>query len=118
MTSGPESFYRYRKLDLKRAFRKNMTPAEEVLWNALRGRRLHGTKWRRQADIDRFIADFLCPKYRLIVEVDGGIHEQQQEYDLLRTKIIADHDYQILRFKNDEVLHQLQSVLRKISEYL
>ncbi len=95
-----------------------MTPAEEILWNELRNRTLHGMKWRRQANIDAFIADFLCPEHMLILEVDGGIHETQQEYDALRSEIIAVHGYRVLRFKNEEIMNELPSVLQRIADYV
>lgn len=103
------------KLKFKRELRKNLTPAERVLWQELRGRKLVGTKWKRQDNVDRFIADFLCKEHRLIVEVDGGIHETQQEYDHLRTEIINVHGYRVIRFKNEEILEGLHNVLRIIT---
>ncbi len=109
------SRYDFRKLQLKRELRKNQTPAERVLWEALRNRKLNGMKWRRQANIDIFIADFLCPEHRLIIEVDGGIHDDQQERDSLRTEVIGDHDYTVIRFKNEEILHRLPDVLQRIT---
>jgi very-short-patch-repair endonuclease len=110
-----ESAYRLRKLIFKRFLRKNMTEAEEVLWEALRKRKLSNTKWRRQASIDVFITDFLCPEHRLVVEVDGGIHETQKDYDTLRSSVIADHGYRVIRFRNEEILETLPRVLRDIS---
>lgn len=109
-----KSRYDYRKLQLKRILRKQQTPAEAKLWEALRDRKLNGMKWRRQANIDIFIADFLCVEYRLIVEVDGGIHADQQERDCVRTEVIGDHDYKVIRFKNEEILQGLPDVLQRI----
>ncbi len=109
------SRYDFRKLQLKRELRKNQTPAERVLWEALRNRELNGMKWRRQANIDIFIADFLCTEHRLIIEVDGEIHDAQQENDRLRTQVIGDHDYRVIRFKNEEILQKLPDVLQRIT---
>lgn len=103
------------ELQFKRALRKNLTPAEQILWEELRGRKLLNTKWRRQENIGQFIADFLCKEYKLIVEVDGGIHELQHEYDQLRTTIINAHEYRVIRFKNEEILSDISGVLQKIS---
>lgn len=111
-----ESLHRFRKLSFKRQLRHAMTPAEQVLWGALRNRKLEATKWRRQANIDVFIADFLCPEHRLIVEIDGGIHESQQEYDCLRTEVIASRGYRVIRFSNTDVLESLPMVLKQIVE--
>lgn len=111
-----ESLHRLKKLKFKRELRKNMTPAECVLWQKLRNRKLKGTKWKRQEDIGHFIADFLCHQYRLIIEVDGGIHDTQHEHDRLRTEGIMDHGYRILRFKNQEVMEDLPSVLQRIAQ--
>lgn len=110
-----KSRYDFRKLELKRMLRKQQTPAEAKLWEALRNRKLNGMKWRRQANIDLYIADFLCVEPRIIIEVDGGIHDQQQQNDRLRTEIIGDHDYKVIRFKNEEVPQELPRVLRYIT---
>ncbi len=64
---------------------------------------------------DLYIADFLCVGHRMIIEVDGGVHDERQEYDRLRTKSIGDHDYRVMRFKNEEVLQELPRVLRYIT---
>ncbi len=72
-------------------------------------------KWRRQANINIFIADFLCVEHRLIIEVDGGIHDDKQERDSLRTEVIGDHDYKVIRFKNEEILQRLPDVLQRIT---
>ncbi len=111
-----ESLQRLDKLKFKRALRQNMTPAEKILWQELRGRKLSGTKWKRQESIDQFIADFLCKEHRLIVEVDGGIHETQRDYDRFRTEVIRDYGYSVLRFTNEEVFQNLPNVLSRISE--
>jgi very-short-patch-repair endonuclease len=62
-----------------RELRQELTPAEKVLWQALRDKQLAGFKFRRQHPIDRFIADFYCAACKLIVELDGGIHDEQQD---------------------------------------
>lgn len=114
----PTPLHDLHKLQFKRMLRKNQTPAESVLWEVLRNRKLKGTKWRRQANVDVFIADFLCPEHRLIIEVDGGIHDYRHERDRLRTEVIGAYDYRVLRFKNDEVLQELPSVLQRIEEVM
>lgn len=115
MVDLKKPLYDFHKLQFKRTLRKNQTPAESKLWHALRNRKLNNVKWRRQANIDRFIADFLCVEHRVIIELDGGIHDNQHEKDFLRTEVIGDHDYRVIRFKNEEILLELSKVLKQIS---
>ncbi|MEL7038411.1 MAG: endonuclease domain-containing protein [Cyanobacteria bacterium J06592_8] len=99
-----------------RFLRKNLTPAEAKLWSALRSRQLAGLKFRRQHPVGQFIVDFYCPSCKLIIEVDGDIHIQQQAYDEARTNHIQSFGYRVLRFTNEEVLCDLQTVLDHILE--
>lgn len=103
-----------------RLLRKNMTEAETVLWQELRGRRLCGFKFRRQQVIDGFIVDFYCEQAKLVVEVDGGIHdkEPQKELDEHRTRVFSARGLQTIRFKNEEVFNNLRLVLEKIRHHL
>ncbi|VEP14003.1 conserved hypothetical protein [Hyella patelloides LEGE 07179] len=94
--------------------RNNMTPAEKVLWEALRKKPLNGLKFRRQHPVGRFILDFYCAQYKLVVEIDGEIHLTQQEYDAARTKHLNSYGYKVIRFSNNEVFHNLDSVLERI----
>jgi very-short-patch-repair endonuclease len=98
-----------------RKLRKEMTPAEQVLWKNLRGRRLEGLKFRRQHPLGRFIVDFYCAEHRLVIELDGGIHQDQQEYDQARTEVLQDYGYRVLRFPNEAVLQRLDDVLQTIT---
>lgn len=77
---------------------------------------MHGLKFRRQQVIEGFIADFYCNELRLIVEVDGGIHETQKDYDKLRDWIISRNDITVLRFSNEEVVNQFDIVAKRIGE--
>ena len=97
--------------------RKSPTPAEDALWQALRGGKL-GVRFRRQHAIGRFIVDFMCLPAKLIVEVDGGIHSVQTGRDDERETLLRCAGYQVLRVSNDEVLHNLDQVLQKIGDYL
>src|SRR5436309_3009661 len=99
-----------------RAMRRDLTPAERVLWQALRRRQLLGLRFRRQYPLGSFILDFCCPERRLMIEVDGNAHQQadQHEYDELRTQHLQSFGYRILRFRNAEVLHRLDRVLDRI----
>jgi very-short-patch-repair endonuclease len=94
--------------------RKTLTSAEEVLWNALRNRQLAGLKFRRQYPVGRFILDFFCPTCKLVIEVDGEIHDQQLDYDTARTQQLKSHGYRVLRFSNRHILTNLPAVLSEI----
>ena len=99
-----------------RNLRQNMTPAEQVLWEALKGRQVAGLKFRCQHPVGPFILDFYCPARKLAVEVDGGVHDGQAECDAARTQQLNDYGYQVLRFRNDEVLNKLDSVLERVRQ--
>ena len=96
--------------------RKESTPAEKVLWDRLRNRQLGGYKFRRQAPMGHVIADFYCAECKLIVEIDGDIHDFQLEKDKLRTEEIESFGYRVIRFRNEEVLSNIETVLNKILE--
>ncbi|HRF49206.1 MAG TPA: endonuclease domain-containing protein [Anaerolineales bacterium] len=98
-----------------KTLRKTMTAEEHVLWEHLRANRLHGHPFRRQQIIGRFIADFYCHTTNLVVELDGPIHEDRREYDQERDAIIAAHGLTILRFRNEQVQHDLNAVLDAIA---
>ena len=97
-----------------RHLRHRLTPAEAKLWQVLRKKQLRGLRFRCQYPIGCFIVDFYCPSCKLIVEVDGSIHEQQQDYDLARTEHLQGYGYKILRFSNEAVETSLEDVLAKI----
>jgi very-short-patch-repair endonuclease len=99
-----------------RQLRKNMTPSEKRLWERLRGRRLNGLKFRRQAPIGPFVADFYHAETRLVIEIDGGIHTLRIESDELRTKRFQEFGYTVIRFKNEELERDIDSVLNRIME--
>jgi very-short-patch-repair endonuclease len=96
--------------------RQQLTPAEKLLWNRLRSRRLGGFKFRRQHPIGPYIADFYCAEHRLVVEVDGSIHFGQQEADEQRSQRMADYGYRVLRVSNQAVETDLESVMCTILE--
>ena len=99
-----------------RRLRNNMTPAEKVLWEALRGKQLDDLKFRAQHPVGNFILDFWCPARKLVVELDGEVHQDQKEYDEARTKQLENYGYRVIRFHNDEVMTDLPSVLERIRE--
>ena len=99
--------------------RQHMTAAEKKLWSLLR-RTFYGFKFRRQHPINDFIADFICLEAKLIIEVDGAYHceAQQQMNDQIRTDILSDMGYKVIRFTNEEVLQHPKDVINKIKEEL
>ena len=103
-----------------RQLRRNMTDAERRLWHALRHRGLANFKFRRQAPIGRFIADFICHDARLIVEVDGGHHGQapQMTADAERTAWLEAKGYRVIRLQNTDVMSNLDGVLQHLLMHL
>lgn len=91
-----------------------MTPAERELWRELRANRMRGLQFRRQQVVAGYIADFYCDAVGMIIEVDGPIHEGQQDWDDERQKAIEQHGITVLRFTNDEVFGALAGVLERI----
>ncbi len=99
---------------MARFLRQRATPAEAALWEALRHRRLAGLRFRRQHKVAGFIVDFFCPEKRLVVEVDGPIHERQREADAARDTLLQATGHRVLHVTNDAVLDNLTAVLRTI----
>ena len=100
--------------------RNKPTEAEQLLWNVLSDKKLDGFKFRRQHIIGNFIADFICLKTNLIVEIDGLIHQlpENKESDKERTSWLEEEGYRVIRFTNQEVLSNLDFVLEKIKREL
>ena len=94
-----------------------MTPAEKFLWNELRANKL-GFHFRRQQVTVGFIVDFYCHKAALVIEVDGDVHELQQDEDARRERVLTDLGLRIVRFRNEDILKDLSMVLEKIKESL
>lgn len=105
-------------IQIARQLRKGETSSEKIMWQALRGRRLNNLKFRRQHPIANtaFVADFLCYEARLIIEIDGLIHNFQQEADALRQSVLESEGYFVLRFTNEQVKTELENVLKKIAK--
>ncbi len=97
-----------------RDLRRNMTNAERHLWNRIRQRQLPEHKFRRQHPIGPYIVDFACLAARLVVEVDGGQHAEQQDYDLRRDNYIRKSGFRVLRFWNNQILTHADDVLAEI----
>lgn len=98
--------------------RKGPTGAEELLWEHLRHRQLHGFRFRRQHSLERFVVDFYCSEARLAVEIDGPVHQYRQEDDVVRQAYLESRGLCVMRFCNDEVLRSLDRVLQQIAAAL
>ncbi len=105
------------KLQRAKELRREMTPAEKILWEELRANKL-GVHFRRQQVIQGFIVDFYCHKAGLVIEVDGDIHDLQKEEDERREKVLSEMGLRVVRFGNDEVVSDLSAVVGKIKAYL
>jgi very-short-patch-repair endonuclease len=103
------------KVERARQLRRRMTLEESILWEALRANRLDGFHFRRQQIIDGFIVDFYCHVAGLVVELDGGIHLQQRDYDEERDQVLSARSLRILRIPDEEVRQNLKSVLARIA---
>jgi very-short-patch-repair endonuclease len=93
--------------------RKELTPAERKLWSRIRKDQL-GVNFRRQHAIGNYIPDFCSPKSKLIIELDGGQHLEQEEYDKERTKYLESQGYKVIRFWNNDVMNNIEGVILAI----
>jgi very-short-patch-repair endonuclease len=96
--------------------RKSETESESILWNLLRRKRFHGKKFRRQHAIGAYIVDFYCDELKLVIEVDGSVHDSDEarRYDAVREKDLLHAGYRVFRVRNEAVLDDSVSVLRDI----
>ena len=118
-TEQPAMFYGAKRSIFQNAevLRKDMTVAEKKLWERLNKSQL-GVRFKAQHPIDIFIADFYCHKFKLVVEIDGGIHETQKEYDEGRTAELESWGLTIIRFSNEEVMNDIEKVVERIKNHL
>ncbi|MBT3948630.1 DUF559 domain-containing protein [Candidatus Parcubacteria bacterium] len=109
-----------------RKLRSNPTPTELELWKYLRKRQFYGLRFLRQHPIkfsidnkvDYFIVDFYCHDYKIVIELDGEIHKKQKDYDEMREGLLKEMGFIIIRFKNREILENVEEVLNKIKKLL
>jgi very-short-patch-repair endonuclease len=101
-------------LAFARNMRKHPTLAEKTLWRQLRANNLAGYHFKRQNPIGPYIVDFSCNELKLIIEVDGDSHAGQENQDEMRTADLCSLGYRVIRFNNEDVLWQLDSVIREI----
>ncbi|HOF17078.1 MAG TPA: endonuclease domain-containing protein [Bacteroidales bacterium] len=103
---------------LAKELRKNSTKAEQELWKHLKNKQINGFYFRRQHPIHRFIADFFCYKAKLVIELDGRVHEEitVKERDIEREKIIKEFGIKVIRFSNEEIFNEIDKVLYQIEK--
>jgi very-short-patch-repair endonuclease len=102
----------------RRELRRSQTDAEKAFWSYVRNRQFYGLKFFRQYSLGPYILDFYCPALRLVIELDGGQHNQNanKEYDSARSEYLKEHRIDVLRFWNNDVLLNIQSVLEEIGK--
>src|SRR4029078_7775793 len=106
------------KIRTAKRLRRDQTDAERRIWFHLRDRRLGGSKFRRQVPIDRFVFDFACIERKVIIELDGGQHDQNRARDAGRTRLLESMGYLVLRFWNNDVMSNVDGVLEVILDAL
>lgn len=109
---------------LARNLRKNMTPQERKLWSKIRNKQFHGLAFRRQYPMGEYIVDFICREIKLIIEIDGGQHNFNEniEYDTKRTQFLNSLGYEVIRFWDNDINNNIEGVMQyleaKISPHL
>ncbi|MGA2625360.1 MAG: endonuclease domain-containing protein [Bacteroidota bacterium] len=108
--------YPHHIIGVARNLRKNATATEKLLWEQLRDRRLAGIKFARQHPFGRYVVDFYCAELKLVIEIDGGVHNapMQEQYDRLRSDELESWGLSVLRVSNEEVLHGMDKLLKGI----
>jgi very-short-patch-repair endonuclease len=101
-----------------RTLRKRSTEAEKLLWSRLRGRRFEGIKFKRQVPIGNYIVDFVALDLKIVIEVDGGLHDMRAARDAERTRILEEWGYHVVRFWNNDVLGNIDGVLDAVLQEL
>ena len=102
--------------ETRRILRSNLTTSEAVLWKYLQKQQLDGRKFRRQHSIENYIVDFYCASEKLIIEVDGSIHDNlgQANADFIRDKRLNELGFHVLRIENDLIMEQIDTALNCI----
>ena len=101
-----------------RESRHNLTPAEVKLWGVLRSEQINNIRFRRQHPVGGFVVDFCAPGQKLVIELDGGQHLEDEGYDVWRTRQLEGKGYRVLRFWNNDVENNLDGVIIRILEVL
>jgi very-short-patch-repair endonuclease len=104
--------------DLRKELRNHSTSAEATLWNLLKNNQIAKLKFRRQHSVGPYVLDFYCPKLKLAIELDGEVHNRQQDYDEKRTSFLTEiKNIKVLRFENRTVFENAEQILKEIEEY-
>lgn len=105
--------------EYRRALRKNLTPAEAFLWNHIKSKKLDGKRFQRQHSIEYYIVDFYCASEKLVIELDGEVHNSPQAVlkDTIRTTRLNELGFTVIRFENKMVFDYLPSVLSEIKSH-
>ena len=98
-----------------KALRKKQTDAESLLWSKLRNRQFEGMKFRRQRPIGNYVVDFACIEKKIVIEADGSQH-YNGDHDIVRDNYLRERGYTVLRFWNNEILKNIDGVIRRILE--
>ena len=103
-----------------RTLRKNMTKQERILWQFLRKKSINNLKFRRQYPIGKYIVDFICNENKIIIEIDGGQHNEVKNiaYDKERTKYLESKGYKVIRFWNNDIDNNIEGVYQEILKFL
>ena len=109
-------YYNPHNLKNAKEMRSNMTPAETKMWRILRGKRFQNLKFKRQVLIGNYIVDFLCEDKKIIIEIDGGQHNEELniQSDKNRTRYLENNGYKVLRFWNNEIDNNIEGVYETI----
>jgi very-short-patch-repair endonuclease len=104
------------KLELAKKFRRVMTPAERKLWSRLRSNQVEGWHFRKQQVVAGFIVDFICCRAKVVVEVDGEIHDYTVKDDELKDKVLAEKGFRVVRIKNRQIFSDMNQVIETIAK--
>lgn len=113
-------FNKYSEKNKRKRLRRYSTQTERILWQYLQGWKLKNYKFRRQYSIGRYVVDFYCPKLKLVIEIDGGYHNEAKvkDYDSHRQDYIESFGIKFLRFTNDQIFSDIESVVAEISKFI
>ena len=104
-------------IQLARKMRADMTETEKILWSELNSKKLDGLRFRKQHPLGRYIADFCCYSVKMVIEIDGGIHSTQKEYDINRDKHLSAQGYSVLRFTDRQIKENLSEVMTAFKNF-
>jgi very-short-patch-repair endonuclease len=107
-----------KQIERARQLRRNMTDAERLLWSRLRKKQLYGYRFRRQHPIGPYIVDFACLQTRLVIELDGGQHQEQANEDRKRDDYLMKEGFHVVRFWNNQVFNETDATLERIAARL